>query len=93
MRKRAGTALFCVAQADVTVLLEDLDSDEPSVLYAQLFQQLTAAVDIYPTMPLRIAEHHAGAFRSWLDRAKARHAKNGDLKKAQAFARVRSSER
>jgi len=95
MEKRAGTtgtALFCVAPADVAVLLEDLDPSEPSVLYAQIFKQLSAAVEIYPTMPLRIADHHAETFRNWLDRAKARHAKNGDSERAQAFARVRSSE-
>ena len=32
-------ALFYVAQADAAVLLEDLDPEEPSALYAQLFKQ------------------------------------------------------
>jgi hypothetical protein len=51
MGKWAGTALFYVAQADVTVLLEAWIRTSPR-LYAQLFQQLTAAADMLrPTLP------------------------------------------
>ena len=83
-------ALFYVAQADAAVLLEDLDPEEPSALYAQLFKQLTAAVG--PATEIRLAESHAVPVRSWLDRAKLRYARNGDRRKAEAFARVRQSE-
>ena len=84
------TALFYVAQADAAVLLEDLDPEEPSALYAQLFKQLMAAAG--PATEIRLAESHAVPVRSWLDRAKLRYARNGDCRKAQAFARVRQSE-
>lgn len=90
MGSRAGSVVFSVARADAAVLLGDLQPDEPSALYAQLFKRLSAAV--YPTTELRLTEDDAEAFRNWLDRAKLRHARNGDSKKAQAFARVRRSE-
>ena len=90
---RTGTILFYVAQADVGVLLGDLDPNEPATLYAGLFKQLTAGLDAYPMTELRIAEDHAEAFRDWLDRAKLRHMRNGESSKAQAFGRVRRSER
>jgi hypothetical protein len=84
------TALFYVAQDDAAVLLEDLDPEEPSALYAQLFKQLTAAAG--PATAIRLAESQAEPVRSWLDRARLRYARNGDRRKAQAFARVRRSE-
>jgi len=90
---RTGPALFYVAQADVGALLGDLDPNEPSSLYAWLFKQLTAGLDAYPMTELRIAEDHAEAFRNWLDRAKIRHMRNGESTKADAFGRVRRSER
>jgi hypothetical protein len=88
-----GTALFSIAQADVGVLLDDLDPNESSPLYAWLFKQLTAGLDVYPRTELQVAEDHAEAFRRWLDRAKIRHTKSGASQKAQAFGRVRKSER
>jgi hypothetical protein len=92
MRKQAGWALFFVAPADAEILCGDLDPAEPSPLYAQVFRKLTAACDIQATTELRITEDDAEPFRDWLDRAKARHSKNGDSQRAQAFARVRGSE-
>ena len=91
MGTQAGNVVFSIAPADAAVLLGDLQPDEPSALYAQLFKRLTAVV--HPSTELRITEDHAEAFRNWLDRAKLRHARNGDSRKAQAFARVRRSER
>jgi hypothetical protein len=91
MGKKSSTVLFVVAQADAIALLSDLDSNEPSALYAQLFRQLTAAAQVSST-ELPIPEDHAESFREWLDRAQLRHTRNGDLKKAQAFGRVRRSE-
>ena len=84
------TALFHVAQADAAVLLEDLDPQEPSALYAQLFKQLTAAAG--SATEIRLAESDAVPVRSWLDRAKLRYARSGDRRKSEAFARVRQSE-
>jgi hypothetical protein len=84
------SALFLVAEADAAVLLEDLDPNEPSALYAQLFKQLTAAAG--SATEIRLAESHAVSVRSWLDRAKLRYARSGDRRKSQAFARVRQSE-
>jgi hypothetical protein len=89
---KGRTALFIVAPPDAAILCGDLDPAEPSPLYAQVFKRLTAARDIRATTELRISEDHAEPFRDWLDRANARHAKNGDSKKAEAFARVRRSE-
>jgi len=90
MGTRAGSGVFAVAPADAAVLLGDLQRDEPSELYAQLFRRLIAAV--HPTTELRFNEAHAEVIRNWLDRAQLRHTRNGDSRKAQAFARVRSSE-
>ena len=90
--RRTDTARFYVAQADVAVLLGDLDPNEPSTLYAQLFKQLTAGLDVSMT-ELRIAEDQAEAFRSWLDRAKNRYMNSGASQKAHAFGRERRSER
>jgi hypothetical protein len=92
MGKRAGSAVFAVAPADAAVLLGDLRPDEPSPLYAQLFKRLTADGRIHVTTEFRMTEDDADAFRNWLDRAKVRHDRNGDSKKAQAFARVRRTE-
>ena len=77
MGTRAGSRVFYVAPADAAVLLDDLQPDELSplyaALYAQLVKRLTAAG--YPTTELRITEgDDAEAFRNWLDRAKLRHA-------------------
>jgi hypothetical protein len=84
------TALFYVAQADAVVLLEDLDPEEPSALYAQLFKQLSSAAG--PATAIRLSEGQAEPLRSWLDRARLRYARKGDQRRAQAFARVRRSE-
>jgi hypothetical protein len=84
------TALFCVAQADAAVLLEDLHPDEPSALYRQLFKQLAAAAG--PATEIRLAENQAAPVRRWLDRAKLRYLRKGDRRKAETFARVRQSE-
>jgi hypothetical protein len=92
MGKRVGSAVFAIAPADAAVLLGDLQPNEPSPLYAQLFKRLMAGGRVHETTELRLAEDHADAFRGWLDRATVRHDKNGDSKKAQAFARVRRSE-
>jgi hypothetical protein len=99
MRRRAGSAVFFVASADAAVLLGDLQRDEPSALYAEVFKRLTAAFPIAEghaeafRTALPIAEGHAEAFRTWLDRAKLQHARNGDSMKAQAFERIQRSER
>jgi hypothetical protein len=93
MAKRAGSAVFSIARADASVLLGDLDRNEPSPLYAYLVKQLTIAGQSHPPMDFLIAEDHVEPFRQWLDRAKARHTRNGHWETAQAFARVRRSER
>ena len=91
MGKRVGSAVFAIAPADAAVLLDDLQPNEPSPLYAELFKRLMAG-GVHETTELRIAEDDADAFRGWLDRATVRHDRNGDSTKAQAFARVRRSE-
>jgi len=91
MGRRAGSAVFFVASADAAVLLGNLQRNEPSALYAEVFKRLTASVD--PITELSIAEGHAEAFRKWLDRAKLQYARNGDSMKAQAFERIQRSER
>jgi hypothetical protein len=95
MGKPRQTVYFQVAKADVSVLLGDLDEHEPSALFAHVFKQLSAAAanPIQPdTAEIEIDEAHAEAFREWLQRARLRHAKNGDPVKARAFARVRRRE-
>jgi hypothetical protein len=92
--KQTRTIRFDVARDDVAILLRELDPREPSILYSQVFDQLSHMVahPALPTSELHIADIHVEPFRRWLDRAHGRHAKKGDQKKAGAFARVRDSE-
>jgi hypothetical protein len=95
MGKQARSIRFRVARADVGVLLGDLHAREPSILFARVFTQLSAAV-ANPSPPsvteIDIYGAHAEAFREWLERTSLRYAKKGDSVKARAFARVRDSE-
>jgi hypothetical protein len=94
VRKQTRTVRFDVARGDVPILLKELDPRESSILYSQAFNQLShmLAHPALPTSELHIPDIHVEPFRRWLDRAHARHAKNGDQEKADTFARVRDSE-
>jgi hypothetical protein len=87
------TFYFLVATPDAAILLGELNAREPVLLYAHLFRQLTAAArNPRQTTEIQIAEDHADAFREWLDRARRREVRKGDLTKAYVFERVRDSE-
>jgi hypothetical protein len=97
---------FKVTWTDVNLILAELRDDLPDALNAPLLSALLAAstrLDLdaarlvggryEQTTDLRLPEKHAQPFREWLDRATLRRSAIADHGKAQAFVRLRGSER
>jgi hypothetical protein len=96
---------FSVSRTDVHLLMTELRDHQPGLLAALLQQALQDAAARLDTdasrldtgrvqlAVLQLPGEHVTPFRQWLEQVTLRESAAGDPAKAQAFARVRLSER
>jgi hypothetical protein len=99
------TVRFDITREDLNLLLAELRDYHGTAWFDALVNALLEAVAALDTHASRLdtshpqetelplAEEHAPAFRQWLEDAATRAHGAGDHAKADAFARVRASER